>query len=203
MENSKIKGLFFDFDGVLTKEKYGSPTMVSYIADKTNLSFDIVDAAYGKYNKDLLLGNITHKDMWKPFCKSIGQDVPYEILVESFMNITLDERIIDFIKERHGDYFIGMITDNKADRIEEIVNNSELKSLFDGIVISSNVHSRKSDKTIFEEALIQSGLSANECVFIDNTLSNLTVPNEMGFKTVYFDDEKRDYEKFFELVASL
>lgn len=203
MENSKIKGLFFDFDGVLTKEKYGSPTMVSYIADKTNLSFDIVDAAYGKYNKDLLLGNITHKDMWKPFCKSIGHDIPYEILVESFMNITLDERIIDFIKERHGDYFIGMITDNKADRIEEIVNNSELKTLFDSIIISSDVHSRKSDKRIFEEALRKSGLSANECVFIDNTLSNLTVPNEMGFKTVYFDDEIRDYEKFFKLVASL
>lgn len=34
-----------------------------------------------------------------------------------------------------------MITDNKADRIKTIVNNTALKGLFDVIIISSDVHS--------------------------------------------------------------
>ena len=85
-----------------------------------------------------------------------------------------------------------MITDNKADRINTIVNNTLLKEFFDIIVISADVHSRKSERKIFEETLKLSSLKAEECVFIDNTASNLVVPAQMGFTTIYFDDDKRD-----------
>lgn len=90
-----------------------------------------------------------------------------------------------------------MITDNKADRIKTIVSNTELKELFNVIIISADVHSRKSERKIFEEALKQSGLKAEECIFIDNTASNLKIPSEMGFTTIYFDDEKRDYSSLY------
>ena len=159
-----IKGLFFDFDGVLTLEKHGTPTMVSYIAEQTKMPMSIIEAAYRKYNRDLLYGNITHRDMWQPFCREIGRDVPYEVLERSFLNMTLDPRMIEYIREKKSSCLIGMITDNKADRIQAILTR-------------------------------QSGLQAAECVFIDNTPANLTVPAEMGFVTIYFDDEKREYEK--------
>ncbi|MBQ7519004.1 MAG: HAD-IA family hydrolase [Clostridia bacterium] len=190
-----IKGLFFDFDGVLTLEKHGTPTMVSYIAEQTKMPLSIIEAAYRKYNRDLLYGNITHRDMWQPFCREIGRDVPYEVLERSFLNMTLDPRMIEYIREKKSSCLIGMITDNKADRIQAILTQCGLKELFDVVVISANVHSRKTEKRIFEEALRQSGLQAAECVFIDNTPANLTVPAEMGFVTIYFDDEKREYEK--------
>lgn len=48
-----------------------------------------------------------------------------------------------------------------------------------------------------EEALKQSGLKAEECVFIDNSVSNLDKPSEMGFTTIYFDDDKRDYSRLY------
>ena len=50
--------LYIDFDGVITVEKYGTPTMVAYISEKTGLSYDKVDLEYRKYNKDLLQGRI-------------------------------------------------------------------------------------------------------------------------------------------------
>lgn len=190
-----IKGLFFDFDGVITMEKEGTPTILSYISKVTHIPYEIIDKAYRPYNNDLLYGYITHKQMWKVFCDKIGYDIEYEVLEKSFMNVTLDPKMIQYIKAKKDSYLIGMITDNKSDRIDTIVNNSELKNLFDIIVISANVHSRKSEKTIFEEALKLSRLDAYECVFIDNTLANLQKPREMGFTTIYFDDEKRDYSK--------
>ena len=85
------------------------------------------------------------------------------------MNITIDEKMLDYIKDKHNNYLIGMITDNKTDRIDAIINNFVFKELFDVVVISADVHSRKSERKIFEEALNQSGLKAEECVFIDNT----------------------------------
>lgn len=95
-----IKGLFFDFDGVLTLEKHGTPTMVSYIARETGLPLPVIEDAYRKYNRDLLYGNITHRDMWRPFCDEIGQNVPYEVLESSFLNATLDPRMIRYIREK-------------------------------------------------------------------------------------------------------
>lgn len=199
MNNPKIKGLFFDFDGVITTDKQGSPTIISYISKETNIPYERVENAYYKHNQDLLYGRITHEDMWEQFCREVGKSVDYQILEKAFMNISLDEKMLDYIKKKRKDYLIGMITDNKADRINTIVDNTVLKELLDVVIIFANVHSRKIEKKIFEEALKESGLKAEECVFIDNTAANLTVPSEMGFTTIFFDDEKRDFSSLYRL----
>lgn len=195
-----IKGIFFDFDGVITMEKEGSPTMISYISKKTGIPSKQIEDAYYKRNKKLLYGELTHKKMWEDFCKEIGSDIDYRLLEESFLNVTLDQQIINYINENKEKYLIGMITDNKADRIDSIINNTALKGLFDVVIISANVHSRKSEEKIFREALEQSGLEAQECVFIDNTRSNLEVPNKMGFTTIFFNDENRDYSQLYKII---
>ena len=187
MSMHMIKGLFFDFDGVITMEKEGSPTIISYISKETNIPYETIANAYYRYNDELLYGNITHRDMWREFCADVNQTVDFNILEKAFMNVTIDEKILEYIREKRNEYLIGMITDNKADRIKTIVNNTALKGLFDVIIISSDVHSRKSERMIFEEALKQSGLKAEECVFIDNSVSNLDKPSEMGFTTIYYD----------------
>ncbi|MCR5609031.1 MAG: HAD-IA family hydrolase [Lachnospiraceae bacterium] len=193
--DNKIKGIFFDFDGVITIEKNGTPTMVAYISEKMELPFDKVNAEYRKFNNDLLLGNITHRDMWEQFCNAVGKDISYSVLEESFLNITLDQHMIKLIRELKEKYYIGMITDNKADRIEAVINNTELKDLFDFVVISANVHSQKTEEAIFKYVLKESGFKADECIFIDNTGENLKIPDKMGFKTILFDDANRNYEE--------
>ena len=48
----KIKGLFFDFDGVITIEKQGSPTIISYISKEANIPIEVVENAYYKHNDE-------------------------------------------------------------------------------------------------------------------------------------------------------
>lgn len=127
-----IKGIFFDFDGVITLEKQGTPPIISYIAKETGLPLQSVEVAYRKYNRALLCGEIIHKDMWQDFCEELQSDIDYDILTGAFLNITPDQTVIAYIKE------------------------------------------------------------PQESVFIDNTAPNLEVPARMGFRTIYFDDEKRD-----------
>ena len=187
-----IKGIFFDFDGVITLEKQGTPPMIAYIAVTTGLPVDAVEKAYRRHNRALLMGEVTHPDMWQQFCEELETDIDYGILKGAFLNITFDQSVIAYIRELKGKYLIGMITDNKVDRIETILKEKGLEELFDVVVISAQVHSGKTEERIFAEALNRSGLESGECVFIDNTAQNLEVPRQMGFRTVYFDDEKRD-----------
>ena len=191
--SKQIKAIFFDFDGVITTEKMGSPTIISYIAKEFGIPYEIVNKAYRKYNDELLYGTVTHEDMWDEFCEDVGQQIDIGILQKAFLNIKLDSKIMDYIREKHKDYLIGMITDNKVDRIRTIVEHTELKDLMDVVVISADVHSRKTESKIFEETLKRSGMKAEECVFIDNTAENLVEPAKMGFTTIFFDDEIRDY----------
>lgn len=187
-----IKGIFFDFDGVITLEKQGTPPMIAYIEEATGLPGGAVEKAYRRHNRALLMGEVTHPDMWKEFCEELETDISYEVLKDAFLNITLDQSVIAYIRELKEKYLIGMITDNKVDRIETILKEKGLEELFDVVVISAQVHCWKTDEKIFAEALKRGGLESGECVFIDNTAQNLEVPRQMGFRTVYFDDEKRD-----------
>ena len=187
-----IKGIFFDFDGVITLEKQGTPPTIAYIAKATGLPTETVEKAYRKHNKALLMGQVTHPEMWQPFCEELETEIDYDILKGAFLNITLDQAVVGYIRELKEKYLIGMITDNKVDRIETILKEKSLEELFDVVVISAQVHSGKTEEKIFEEALKRSNLKPQECVFIDNTAQNLEIPAKMGFRTVYFDDEKRD-----------
>jgi len=195
-----IKGIFFDFDGVITQEKQGTPPTIAYIAKTTGLPTETVEKAYRRHNRALLMGEVTHPEMWQPFCEELESVIDYDILKGAFLNITLDREVVDYIRELKEKYLIGMITDNKVDRIETILKEKGLEELFDVVVISAQVHCWKTDERIFAEALKRSGLEPQECVFIDNSAQNLEVPGKMGFRTVYFDDEKRDLVELREIL---
>lgn len=89
-----IKAILFDFDGVLTIDKTGSQSILRYLAAQTGLSEELLRTKYYKYNKDLLCGKITHCDMWESFCESVGCQIDYNVLAESFQNTPLDKDMI-------------------------------------------------------------------------------------------------------------
>lgn len=192
----KIKAILFDFDGVLTVDKTGSTSITNYISKECNIPLDLVKSCYYKYNRDLLIGNITHKDMWQEFCLCIGKSIDFQVLLDSFKHTLLDASMIELVKDLKQYYTIGMITDNKCDRINEILVYNNLQSYFDVVAISAEQHSGKSDGKIFNYVLDTLNVEAEECIFIDNKEKNLIIPHNMGFRTILFDDETRDSFEF-------
>jgi len=191
-----IKAILFDFDGVLTIDKTGSTTITNYISSVCDIPLEKVRASYYKYNKQLLLGDTTHQVIWKDFCNDLGQDIDYSILIDSFRYTNLDDKMIALVRKLKERYCIGMVTDNKCDRINTILEHNSLNQYFDVVAISAHLHSSKNSKDIFEYVIDTLGVSANECVFIDNTEKNLVIPKQMGMATILFDDENRDYDLF-------
>lgn len=130
--------------------------------------------------------------------KSIRFKLP---IIENDLSIGLDngehvETMISLVKQLKERYLVGMVTDNKADRIDTILDDRELRKYFDVVAVSANVHSGKERPEIFEYVLDTLKVSAEECVFIDNTEKNLTVPMQMGMETIFYDDANRDYDAF-------
>jgi 2-haloacid dehalogenase len=57
---------------------------------------------------------------------------------------------------------------------------------FDGMVISGEVGLVKPDQAIFELLLERVGRPADECLFVDDDITNISVARELGFQTILF-----------------
>ena len=198
-----IKAVLFDFDGVLTIDKTGSATITNYISDTCGIPLENVKSCYYKFNKQLLLGETTHQEIWEDFCQSLGQDIDYNILLDSFRFTRLDEKMIALVQKLKERYLIGMVTDNKCDRISTILDYKGLNPYFDVVAISAYIHSGKDNRSIFEYVLNTLNVSASECLFIDNTEKNLVIPNQMGMSTILYNDDNRDFEEFVGKLESI
>ncbi|MDP4144963.1 MAG: NIF family HAD-type phosphatase [Bacillota bacterium] len=199
-----IKAILFDFDGVLTTDATDLQSICNYICKKTGLDKEIFEKEYSKYDDDLLYGKITHEDIWRNLCKEVDNKMDINILYESFLNTPIDSEMITLVnKLKRQNYKIGIITNNKKDRVDDIVKYYDWNKIFDTISISSEIGSGKNYDEIFIKTIDCLNVNANECVFIDNQKKNLIIPKKMGMNVIYFDHLKRDYEELIKQLKDL
>ena len=199
-----IKAILFDLDGVLTTDATGTTSIVKYIDEHTNIDKDLFEKAYRKHNWKLLYGRITHKEMWSTLCSDMNLTLDIGILREAFNETPMDFEMISLIKYLKGmGYIVGMITDNKSDRVKQLIDHNNLQDLFDVVTISADIGSGKKEKPIFDSALNELNLSYESCVFIDNNQGNLVIPNEYGMNTIFYDHDKRDFPALVQQLESM
>ncbi|MBC7954283.1 MAG: HAD-IA family hydrolase [Cytophagales bacterium] len=187
-----IKAVLFDYDGVLTMDKTGSLTTHRYLSEQTGIGLDALREAFRPYNHDLNLGRISHAEIWPDVCKRLGRDINPALLVNAFESTPLNKRMWQLALALKGHCKLGIVTDNKQDRIAHLRTYQGLDALFDPIVVSSDVGSDKTSAAIFLHALNHLRVTPQEALFIDNSPGNLFAPQALGMNTVFFDDEEND-----------
>jgi HAD superfamily hydrolase (TIGR01509 family) len=198
-----IKAIFFDYDGVLTADKTGSLTTQRYLSQASGVEFSKIKAALAPHNDDLTLGRTTHAQIWPAICESVGRDLSIGLLLEAFESTPANAGMFALARALKAKCSVGIITDNKQDRIDHLKKHQDLASIFDIIVVSSEVGSSKEGRAIFEYAMRRLDLRPGECVFIDNSLDNLVAPAALGIKTIFFDDAKNDIDALVEALRLL
>jgi HAD superfamily hydrolase (TIGR01509 family) len=198
-----IKAVFFDYDGVLTTDKTGSQTTTRYLSRVTGLELPAVKAAFSRYNKDLTLGRTTHAQIWPELCSALGQELRIGLLQKAFESTPMNSGVFSLARRLKQSHSVGIITDNKKDRMDYLRQFQGLASIFDPIVVSAEVGSDKGSTEIFLHALRHVGVSPEEAVYIDNNLDNLAVPRALGMKTIFHDDEKNDVDALLKNLKTL
>lgn len=193
------RAVLFDLDGVLTADKTGSQSTIRSLARHTGLPEETLRAAYYRHNRALLEGRLTHEDIWPALCSEVGREIPLSLLHTAFAETPMDDEVLRIARDmKAAGCLVGLVTDNKVDRVEAILDCHGLRELFDAVSISAAVGSGKGGRAIFDDALRKLEEAAGEaispagCIFIDNTQKNLAVPAQMGMATCCFDDEARD-----------
>jgi HAD superfamily hydrolase (TIGR01549 family) len=198
-----ISAIFFDYDGVLTTDKTGSLTTCRYVSQATGIDISAIQAAFRPYNEELMLGKTTHVEIWPAICQALGREVSFTLLREAFESTPVNAGMFSLARRLNGKYSLGIITDNKKDRIDHLKSFQGLELLFDPIVVSSEVGSNKGSIEIFRGALNYLGLELGTCIFIDNNRANLLAPSALGMHAVFHDDEKNDIAGLVKALVTL
>ena len=74
-----------------------------------------------------------------------------------------------------------------AETFARIRHEFQFLALFDEIILSGEVGLTKPDPRIFELLLSRAGRTADECIFIDDSETNIRAAQALGFKTVHFE----------------
>lgn len=187
-----VKAIFFDYDGVLTRDKTGSLTMNRFLSARTGIPFDRVRQTLQKHNRALNEGDASYADVWPAVCAELECDIPLDLVTKAFESTPLNDDMFSLARGLKAHYFVGIITVNKKERIDHLKQYQRLFELFDPIVVSAEVRCTKANPRIFELALACLRVNPENSIFIDNTRDNLAAPGALGMKTVHFDDEKND-----------
>jgi HAD superfamily hydrolase (TIGR01549 family) len=198
-----ISAIFFDYDGVLTTDKTGSLTTCRYVSQAMGIDVSAVQAAFHPHNEELTLGKTTHVEIWPAICHALGREVSLTLLREAFESTPVNAGMFSLARRLKGKYSLGIITDNKKDRIDHLKSFQSLELLFDPIVVSSEVGSSKGSIEIFRGALNYLGLEPETCIFIDNNRANLLAPRALGMQTIFHDDEKNDIARLVKALVTL
>ena len=195
-----IHAVFFDYDGVLTRDRTGSLTTNRFISLETGIPYDDVRRAFARHNRGLNLGEVGYADVWPTVCSDLGYELPLDLLVAAFQSTPVNEEMMRLAHDLSGRFRIGIITDNKKERIAHLRTFQRLTDLFDPIVVSSEVGCSKDDPRLFRCALDHCGIAADQSVFIDNTPGNLVTAAAVGMNVVHFDDESNDMSRLVSLL---
>ena len=147
--------------------------------------------------KNYLIGKETTKSFYNNSCKNLG--ISFKDFSHHFQNwYTLDENILNYIKQLKEKYEIVLHSDNFEIISKGLKKNSRLTSIFDKMVFSNDIGYNKTQKEAFEYTLNKINKSPDECIFTDDKEKNLIAPKELGIHTILytsFDDFKNKLEK--------
>lgn len=189
----KYKAIFFDLDGVLTTNHSGGGQMCKHLAQTLEVDVETIREIYKPFGKELGLGRANYAQVIEALNNALGTEVTMENVQDAFLSAPKNVEMFTLAESlRSKGYVLGVITDNDKERFATLKVHLGLEDLFDHLVLSANIGAFKHSEVIFKEALRLAGVKPEEAVFIDNKQANLEAAQELGMKTIWFDDSKND-----------
>jgi len=190
MERSKV--LLIDMYGVIIKESKGYfiPYTFQHFPeeeyDRLTNAFK-VERVFSKAQK----GSLTNEE----FLSYLGYGNPCEAMEDYLKNyLTLDEQFHDFASSVTRKMEMCLLSNDVLEWSEFLTEYHGMNPYFKDKIVSGEVHLRKPDKAIFECAIERLQCKPGDCIFVDNSVKNLRVAEELGMTAILFNRDGEEYE---------
>lgn len=188
----KSKNLLIDMYGVIIKESKG------YFVPYTLQKFDVSE--HGRIKriiKDELLftraqrGEVSNAE----FLSYLGYASP-QVAMEDYLKnyLSLDEMFPAFAEKYSKIYEFCLLSNDVLEWSEFLTDYHRINKYFKNKIVSGEVHMRKPNKEMFAYTLKRLEANPEQCIFVDNSVSNLLVAEKLGIQTILFNRDGEEYD---------
>lgn len=178
-----IRGILFDFDGVLTKRYVSAYHMYCWIVDSVQgdsvnslLKEEIVQRCmlwdqFGYCDKSYVLENM--KKNWFPEMNVTFWKNKWYEKFDTFQ--VLSDSVEEVLKELKKHYLLGVLSNGSSKSQHAKLHHTGLEKYFDCVIVSGDYGIDKPNPEIFQIACDKLGTKQNETAMVGDTFLRISV----------------------------
>jgi putative hydrolase of the HAD superfamily len=192
-----VKTILFDYAGVITPVSNNFDFARKYSKRFSLTPKELMKMSYENWS-ETATGKLDCGSFWGQIASKLDIN-PVELrnlVVETF---PVDKRMVELIEKTHFNYTTVLFSNQIEDWIEKVLEDNNLRNVFDYLINSYIVGARKPDKKIFNEAIRQTSTIPEEILFIDDSIENIEAAKKIGINTIHFenyDQFLKEYKKY-------
>ncbi|MEK9173697.1 MAG: HAD family phosphatase [Patescibacteria group bacterium] len=208
MYKKKFKAIVFDYGGVIELAPPESKHLFEGITELCDVPIHDFRTLYFERNH---LNNI-HDQSQKETLLSVVRDLTQDkallekasTFIDSFeAGKVLNTELISLIQKlKTLGYPIALLS-NYTSTLRHKLTKHTIESLFDHIIISSEVGLQKPDPEIFYRTFKALGIQPEEAIFIDDSPKSLSTAAEVGYHPIRFIDNHRLVQELHKLGIAI
>ncbi len=148
-------------------------------------------------DKQVVRGTIDKVAFLKGAAELIGLSI--EDAEQRFLTGSRNDALMAFAQEARKKYKIALLSNVGIAMMDGFFSEKERKELFDVVVLSGDIKMAKPDPEIFELTLQKLGVTADEALFIDDSLNHIEGAKTIGIHAIQYSSNeqlKRELEPF-------
>ena len=181
-----IKAIILDMYGVIVKETGDS--FVPYVQQTfPNLRREEICRPWFKAD----VGELTSLEVWE----TLGYQGDLETVEKEYLDmIELNDGFLEFIKAARERYKLAIISNDSSRWSKYLREKFDINKYFDVISISGDLKIQKPDERIFKLTMEKMGVSAEECLYVDDRRRNLGAAQKLGMKAVMLNSRNVEWD---------
>jgi putative hydrolase of the HAD superfamily len=191
-----IRAVFFDFGGVIMRTEFQAPRQK--LAERFNMDYAEMDkAVFGSVAaRRASTGEITEEAFWEDTLKKFKQPVSEIAAFRDafFGGDVIDRNLIQSIRSLRKKFHTGIIS-NAWSGLRAYIAKEKIADAFDSVTVSAEAGVVKPNARIYEIALEQAKVRADEAVFVDDVAVNIEACEKVGMKGVLFKDPEESLRR--------
>ena len=197
-----LRAIFFDLGGVIVRTEYQASR--ERLAERLNMTYEDISKIVfeAETSRKASLGEISVKEHWLAVTRKLRLPVAEaeSIRTEFFAGDVIDRDLLDFIRSLRPRYQTGVISNAWGDLRDYVVKH-QFDDAFDTLIISAEIGMMKPQPEVYQLALKQAQVKANEAAFIDDTPRNVEAANALGMHGIVFRDPAQVKENLKALLS--
>ena len=188
-----IKNIIFDLSEVIISGYHGAEKIIERQYAILGEEFKKQKLFKNEYFLDLMRGKISEEEYLEELLQGTNWNISVEQL-KAAIRQNLNQPVLgtmEIVKELKGKYQLILLSDHTREWMEYIEENNRDLKIFDKKIFSYDIGAVKSDKQTFKIVLEQTGIVADETLFIDDYEKNVKNAEAVGIHGIVFENAEQ------------